>query len=44
VIIVITSVVGIVNIRSVNDSYVYSFSYPTERFDILTQISEQMQA
>ncbi|MDR2166389.1 MAG: methyl-accepting chemotaxis protein [Clostridiales bacterium] len=42
VIVIITSVLGIVNIRSVNESYTYSFDYPTERFNILTQISIRM--
>jgi len=41
-IVVIISALGIFNIRSVNDSYVYSFTYPTERFNILTQMSVRM--
>ena len=42
IIIILISVLGIANIRSVNNGYVYSYEFPNERFNILTQISVRM--
>ena len=39
---IIVSTLGIVNIRSVNSSYIYAFDHPNERFEVLTQISIRM--